>query len=227
MNIFRLESFRPPRECLVNLCQQAKAQGLLNELPKGRGTSPFVAVLRDIGRQYHPMLIIDDLSTVSAGGVIELRRIKEDWYIVAGLDSRFRHRATEIFFGSHDTLELLPLSKTEARQLAEDASRDLELPDKASFITDVINEAHGNPQAILDLVERARRTQERTVEHPGLQKTLPATPFLTLFLLWACVGRYTASSLGAPDVKILLAIVIAVLSVTIVFDRILVKGEKL
>jgi hypothetical protein len=225
--IFRLESFRPPRECLVNLCEQAKIQGLLDTLPKGRGTSPFLATLRDIGRQHHPVLIIDDLSNITTTGIIELRKLKETWTILAALDTRHRHRAQEIFFGSHDVLELLPLSKAETRQLAEDASQDLEVPDKTSSITEIVNQSRGNPQILLDLVERARRTQQMDLDHPGIHKTLPATPFLSLFLLWACVCRYTASSLGKPDWKILLAIAIIVLSLVIIFDKILVKGSKL
>lgn len=226
-NIYSLDSFRPPRESLVNLCEQLKEKGLIDEIPKGRGTSTFIKVLRQVGREHGLILVINDLSTITADGVIAIRKFKDDWTIIAGLDIRYKHRATEIFFGSHKFLELLPLTKVESSQLAEDASQDLELPDKASFIADVVNEARGNPQAVLDLVEHARRTQESSVEHPGLQKTLPATPFLTLFLLWACIGRYTASSLGHPDIKVLFALVIIILSITIVFDRILVKGEKL
>lgn len=227
MNIFHMESFRPPRECLVNLCEQAKIQGLLNTIPKGRGTTPFVDALRDIGRQFHPVLIIDDLTTVTATGVIELRRLKETWTIIAGLDSRQRHRAQEIFFGSHEVLELLPLSRSESRQLAQDASHDLDLPNKASFIADIANQSRGNPQILLNLIDRTRRSQDTDVEHAVNQQCLPATPFLSLFLLWACVCRYTASSLGKPDWKILLAIAIIVLSLTIIFDKILTKGSKL
>lgn len=227
MNVFRLESFRPPRECLVSLCEQARAMGLLTELPKGRGTSPFIAALRDIGRQHHPALIIDDLSTVTSVGVYELRKLKDTWVIVAGLDRRRQNRVSEIFFGSHDILDLMPLPKAEARQLAEEASKDIDLPSKASFLADVVNQSQGNPQVVLDLVDRARRTQETGFDHPGRHKTLPATPFLSLFLLWAFLGRYTAASLGQPDWKVLLVIAIVALSVVVVFDKILVKGSRL
>lgn len=227
MNIFHLESFRPPRECLVNLCEQVKAQGLLDAVPRGRGTAPFTTALREVGRQHRMVLEIDDLSTVTATGIIELRKLKETWTIIAGLDSRYRHRAQEIFFGSHDVLELLPLSRAESRQLAQEASQDIDLPNKASFIANMANQSRGNPQVLLDMVERARRTQDTNVEHPGNQRCMPATPFLSLFLLWACVCRYTASSLGKPDWKILLAIAVIVLSITIIFDKILTKGSKL
>ena len=227
MIIFRLESFRPPRECLVNLCEQAVAQGLLDAVPKGRGTAPFVAALRDIGRKHQVVLIVDDLSTVTATGIIELRKLKETWTIIAGLDSRYRHRAQEIFFGSHDVLELPSLSRIESRQLAEQASQDIDSPNKESFLADIVNQSRGNPQVLLDLIERARRSQDTNVEHPGNQRCMPATPFLSLFLLWACVCRYTASSLGKPDWKILLAIAIIALSLVIIFDKILTKGSKL
>ena len=227
MILFWLESFRPPRECLLRMCEQAKDKGLLAEIPKGRGTSSFVEVLRRIGRDHHPVLVVDDLSTITSLGVEELRKLKDTWTVIAALDRRSRHRAGQIFFGSHDALDLLPLTKAEARQLAEDASQDLQVPDRATFATDVANQSRGNPQIIMDLVERARRTQDHRVKHSGSEQCLPATPFLSLFLLWACVARYTASSMGQPELKILLAIVIVAISFIVVLDRVLVGGSKL
>ncbi|MDZ4231739.1 MAG: hypothetical protein U1C72_00615 [Candidatus Pacearchaeota archaeon] len=227
MIVFFLESFRPPRECLVKLCEQAKDKGLLDEVPKSRGTSPFMDALRRIGREHHPLLVIDDLSTITSLGVHELRKLKDSFTIVANLDRRSRHRAAEIFFGASDTLELQPLTKAEARQLAKDASQDLDLPERSTFVADVANQADGNPQVVLDLVDRARRTQDHRVERQGAGQCLPATPFLSLFLLWCFVGRYTASSMGEPDFKILLALAIAALSITVVLDKVLVMGSKL
>lgn len=227
-NLYRLDSFRPPRESLLKLCEELKAQGVLTEIPKGRGTSEFMAVLRHIGREQKPVLIIDDLTTITSAGVIELRQLKETWTIIAGLDVRYRHRATEIFFGSHEVLELLPLTKDESYQLARAASQDLDVPHKADFLAGIISEGRGNPQAILDLVDRARRRQNTGgLEHIGLHKTMSATPFLSLFMLWAFIGRYTASSLGEPDLKIILVILIVALSLAILFDKLLLKASKL
>lgn len=227
-NLYRLDSFRPPREALLKLCTELKERGLLTEIPKGRGTGEFMTALRQIGREKKPVLVIDDLTTITSAGVIELRQLKETWTIIAGLDSRYRHRATEIFFGSHEVLELLPLTKDESRQLARAASQDLVVPRQADFLAGIVSESHGNPQAILDLVDRARRRQSvGGLEHLGVNKTMSATPFLSLFLLWACIGRYTASSLGEPDLKILFVIAIVALSIAILFDKLLVKGSKL
>ena len=145
-HIFRLDSFRPPRESLISLCQQLKSNGLLAEMPKGRGTSEFVKALRQVGREHRPVLIIDSLNDLTATGLAELRKLIESWTIIAGLDIRHQHRATEIFFGSHDTLQLLPLTKSEARQLTDEASRDLELPEKQTFITSVMAEARAIPR---------------------------------------------------------------------------------
>lgn len=226
-HVYRLDSFRPPRERLAELCSQLKTKGLIPELPKGRGTGEFVKALRQVGRQHRPVVIIDSLNDITATGVAELRKLIESWTIIAGLDTRYAHRATEIFFGSHDVLQLLPLNKTEARQLADEASQDLDLPNKATFINTVLSEAASNPQAILEMVDRARRTRTGLVEHPGIQKTLSATPFLSLFLLWAVLSRYVAASLGHPDLKILVTLGIIALSLVIVFDRVLVRGNKL
>jgi hypothetical protein len=45
--------------------------------------------------------------------------------------------------------------------------------------------------------------------------------------LWAILTRYVASSLGHPDLKILVTLAIIALSLVIVLDRVLVKGSKL
>lgn len=227
-NLYHLDSFRPPRGCLIKLCKELKARSVLMEIPKGWGTDELMAVLRQIGRAKKPVLIIDDLSTITTDGIIELRRLKETWTVFASLDSRYHHRAAEIFFGSHQTLELLPLSKDESHQLAQAASLDLELPNKASFIAEVANQSHGNPEAILDLVNRARRRHPvGSLEHLGVNKTMSATPFLSLFLLWACLGRYMASSLGEPDLKILFVIAIVALSIAVFLDKTILKESKL
>jgi len=226
-HIFQLDAFRPPRESLVSLCEQAEDKGLIAELPRGRGTAPFIKALREIGRTHRPALIIDDLTAITPTGITELRKLIETWTIIAGLDVRYQHRATDIFFGSHEVLPLHPLSKSESQELTKIASQDLDLKNKSTFIANVVSESRGNPRAILEMVERGRRTQQADIDHPGMQKTLSATPFLSLFLLWAIVSRYSASSIGRPDLKIIIALFIVALSLPVIVDRILVKGSKL
>ena len=76
---------------------------------------------------------------------------------------------------------------------------------------------------IIDKERRRGKVVDATTEisHEAIQEPLPATPFLTVFLVIAAVSRYSASSLEMPDVKFILIVVIIIIAVLISVDKVL------
>jgi len=58
------------------------------------------------------------------------------------------------------------------------------------------------------------------ISHEAIQEPLPATPFLSVFLIIAVVSRYSASTI-IPDVKIILVVAIAIVAILILIDKVL------
>lgn len=230
--IYRLDSIRPAREKLIELCQQMKAGGVLSDIPKSRSVSAILKALIEAVKDRHFTLVIDSLSDITKEGILLLRKIKGHFTIVSSIESKQRNKLKDIFFGSHDVVSINPLSSEDAYRLADAAS--IELPTtpegREIFLKRVVSESKGNPKAMIEILEKEKRRGKivdasTEISHDALQEPLPATPFLSTFLILAIVARYGASSIGMPDWKIILIVAIAVVAVLLLIDRVL-KQDK-
>ena len=230
---YRLEDVRPPREKLISLGNQMVRRGVLPSVPKGRGTSEVLeAIKAGVGRD-RSVLVVDSLSDVTRDGISLLQKLKERFTIVAAIDRRQRSKLKEIFYGSQDVIELHNLPRQEAYQLAEAASADLRVSvaDRKLVLRRMVAESNGNPQAIMEIIEKERRWNrnlEATTElsYEGGEEPQPATPFLTVFLLIALASRFAATSVGMPDWKLIAIASIVVFAVLGLVDRILRHGSR-
>ena len=223
---YHLDEIRPAREKLVELCHQMKAEGELSEIPRGRGTSAFLKALIEAvdGKRY--TLVIDSISDITKDGIALLRRLKEHFTIIASIETKYRSKLKEIFFGSHETIVVKNMSYEQAYKLADAASIDLPttLKDRELFLKRVVAESKGNPRAIMEIIEKEKKrgkivNASTEITHEAMQEPLSAAPFLSTFLIMAIVARYGASSVGMPDWKIILIIVIVVVAVLLLIDR--------
>ena len=226
--IYHLDEIRPAREKLVELCQQMKADGALAGLPQGRSTSALLKALTDAVDGTHYSIIIDSLSDITKDGIALVRRLKEYFTIIASIEIKYRGKLKDIFFGSHDIVELKNLSHEEAFKLADAASIDLPTTPEGRelFLRRVAAESKGNPLAIMQIIDKERRRgnvvdASTEISHEAIQEPLSAAPFLSTFLIIAIVARYGASSVGMPDWKIILIVAIVVVAVLLLIDKVL------
>lgn len=230
--IFCLDDLRPVREKLVQLCERMKEAEVLQEVPKGRGTSSILHSLTTAMEGKHYTLVIDSISDITKDGVALLRKLKEHFTVFASVDLKHRSILSEIFFGSHETMEIGNLASEDAFRLADMASIDLPTTPEGRelFLRRVVAESRGNPKAIMEIIDKERRRGKvvdasTEITHEAAQEPLPATLFLSVFLVIAIVARYGASSLGMPDVKIILIVAIIATSTLLLIDKIL-KQDK-
>ena len=228
-NIYYLDEIKPAREKLIELCEKMKENGDLSEVPKGRSTSTLVKSLTESleGKQY--TLVIDSISDITNDGISLLRKLKEHCFtIFTSTDIKNRKKLKDIFFGSQDIIDLDNLRSKDAYKLAEIASVDLPtLPEERElFLKRVVAESKGNPKAIMEIIEKESKRgglvdASTEISHEAIQEPLPATLFLSTFLIIFVVSRYVTSTLGLPDWKIILIIAIVILAVLICVDKIL------
>ena len=119
------------------------------------------------------------------------------------------------------------MNNEDAFKLADMASLDLPTTSEGRefFLRRVVAESRGNPKAIMEIIEKERRrgkTIDASTEitHEAMQDPLPATPFLSAFLIIAIITRYGASALGMPDWKIILIVAIAVTLILMLVDKV-------
>lgn len=224
--LYFLESLSPAREHLTELCEQLHQDGLLKEMPKGRSTRTFVQPLIEAGKEGNLSVVIQSLSEITKSGIAILRRLADHWTIFCGIEPNQKSKIQDILFGKYEEILLNNLPRNTAYELIQKASADLSIPDQRAYLQNIFVHSGGNPQAILEMVDITRRTGELHPTHSGVQKVLPATPLLSMFMMMAVLSRYSASALSEPDLKVYVTLVLFGLIPPIVLDRILkMKGK--
>ena len=231
--VYRLEDLKPPRERLVELVEQMKADGAFVDDVSGKSTSKLLKSLFSAvdGKKF--ILIIDTLDTLTADGIALLRKLKDRFVIFSAIDEKYRSRVKEIFFGGCEILDIRNLPADDAMHLADAASADIATTPtgREQWLRRVAAESQGNPQAIVEIVDRERRRgrvvgADAEIVHEASQEPLPATPILSALALIAVISRYGASSVGRPDLKIILIVAAAVVLTLVLIDRILKQGVR-
>lgn len=225
-HLFRLDSLNPLRENLVNLCQKLHDRNLLSELPTGRSSTPFIEVLRSIDGDDPFTLVIESLNEAGNREIQALQKLANRWTIFATIDRKQKPKLNKIFFGNCSTIDLHNLNKNETLEFVKKTSATMNVPDPKAYYQFIYTQSEGNPQAIMDLIEMTRRTGNFTPHHTGVQKVLPATPFIALFLMLVFASRYSASALSEPSLKIIATLLIISIAPLIVFDKILKEKNK-
>lgn len=231
-NIFHLGAIRPVREKLVELCEQMKSQGVINEIPKGRGSSVFLKALINAVESKKYILCIDTLSDLTKDSIGALRQLKEHFTIIGAVEPKHRIKLNEAFFGSHEIIVVTNLNRDDAYKLADIASLDLPTTqgEKELFLRKVVAESNGSPKAIMEIIDKERKRGKlidatTEISHEA-NEPLPATAFLSFFLVVAVVSRYGASSMGMPDIKLILIFTIIIVALLIFTDKVLKQESK-
>lgn len=231
--VYYLDELKPPREKLLELCEKMKEDGVLSEIPKGRGTSAPLKALAEAAKEQHYTLVIDSISEITKEGIAVLRKLKRHFTIFTSVELKHRSKAKEAFFGSHDIVEIDNLNNEDAYKLADMASVDLATTSagRELFLKRVVAESSGNPKSIMEIIDKERRRgtiidASTEISHEAIQEPLAATPFLSAFVLIAVVARYGSSTVGLPDWKIISIIAIAILVVFVLIDKVLKKAAE-
>ena len=56
-----IERFSPVRDSLVRICEKLHKDGLLESIPKGRSSDPFLNALREVGKEHDLLLVVDSI----------------------------------------------------------------------------------------------------------------------------------------------------------------------
>lgn len=231
--IFFIDDLKPPREKLIELCGQMKAEGVLLEMPKGRGTSAPLKALAEAAKDQHYTLVIDSISEITKEGIAVLRKLKRHFTIFTSVDTKNRGKAKDAFFGSHDVIEIDNFNSTDAYKLADKASIDLATTSggRELFLKRVVAESKGNPKSIMEIIDKERRRGKiidasTEISHEAMQEPISALPFLSAFAAIAVVARYGTSTVGMPDWKIISIIAIGLLLMLVVIDKVLKKAAE-
>lgn len=224
--IYLTDTITPPKENLVSLCEKLMEDGLIEEMPKGRSTTPFIDAVREIGKSGKYTLVISSLNDIGRNEMRVLRKIAQHWTIFSSIDRNQKPKLDQLFFGNYEAIELENLDKKETFELARKAAADINIPDMKAFLNHIYTQSQGNPQAIIEIIEKTKKTGNLSPEHSGMQKVLPATPFLSLFVMAVVLSRYSASALSKPSLKIYAIVILLGLAPLIILDKILNQKAK-
>jgi hypothetical protein len=221
--IYHLDDVKPPKVKLLELCEQMKRDGIVQEIT-GKATTTVLKSLKKAVNGERYIIVIDSLDDITQDGIALLRKLKEDFTIFAAIDIKYRNKLKDIFFGSHDVVEVDNLKSEDAFILADMASVDLLTTpeDREPFLKRVVAESKGNPKGIMEIIDKERRRGKvvnaaTLVSHEAIQEPLPAKLFLRPIGIITLLGRYISSSIGMPDLKIIFTgVFIAVLALLVV-----------
>ena len=232
-NIYRLDDMRAPREKLVALAKQMKADDALMDEPSGQSTEAFLQSLISARKPGKYALIIDDLTYTESSGVLLLQKLKDYFTIITAVDAIQRAKVNKIFFGGRDIIDVLPLEPDEAFALADKASMDLPTTagGREGFLNRVVDESKGSPKAIMEIIDKERRRghvvdADTEVEHEAVQEPLPAKPIIKFVGLVCLAGRFIASRLGMPDLALILIGMAVVAGLLVLIDYLLEKAAR-
>ena len=224
--VYQLDEFSPARAALVALCEQLKEDSIIGEVPKGRTSKPFIDAIRNASKSEKITLFILSLNDITKSEIRVLRRLAECCVIFSSINPYNKTRLKEIFFGNYHEILIEGFGKNTTFEFASRMTVDMNIPDKAAYLKYIYVESKGNPKAIIELVNATKSSGNTAPQHLGVQKVLPATPILSLFLMAAIASRYSATALSQPDWKIFATIIILGIAPLLVLDKILKTRRK-
>lgn len=221
--VYRVERLAPLRETLVELCAKLVGDGHLTEMPKGRSSTPFVRALVQAGKTADFTLAIDSLDNLTKQEVRAVEQVAQTWVIFGAVEPGHKATVERAFFGRASFIEVGNLNKNECLELGRKAiaKAGLSLADEQAYLNHLWAESHGNPGALLTMVEQSQKTGTLTPEHTGARQVLSATPLLTAIWTAVVISRYPASALSEPQWKVWASIIIFGLLPFILLDRLL------
>ena len=220
--LYRVENLSPVRESLVELCNLLVDNGLLEELPKGRSTKPFLEALRSIQTEQRLTLVVDTITDANKSEIDALRKLAEHWLIFTSVEHGHKEKLDRLFFGKYERIDIGNLPRKQANELARRALAGVNLQDEEAVLSHLYNESNrGNPRALLEMVENMKKTGTTLPEHAGQHKVISASLFLSLFTMILVVLRYSASALSEPSLKIYGTVAVCCLAFFLVLDRVL------
>ena len=149
------------------------------------------------------VLIVDDLSDLTASAARLIHRLNKKFVIIAALHEV--KAGYEKYFWRFDRVALANLPRADARQLIRQCAVGADVEDLRMLQTCVLQQSAGNPRAIVEIVGRLRkeaaitRSAVRDVVHTGARPRIDLTPGLIVVAMVLLAARFIARGIGSVD----------------------------
>jgi hypothetical protein len=140
------------------------------------------------------ILLIDTLDNISNKGVQTLEFLKDHFTIIGSAREIKIDKSS--FLWNFDTIRLKNMSRSEAIDLIQRLSYNLQIPDYDLFKNHVYEQSAGNPRAIYELCDRYQKEPIltaktiRAIHHHGARKEIDCTVIILIFLATIACLRY-------------------------------------
>jgi hypothetical protein len=147
-----------------------------------------------VTQKHEYTILVDSLDHITNKAVQTLEFLKDHFIIIAAAREIKIDKSS--FLWNFDIIRLKNLSRSEALQLIERLSSDLQISDYELFKNHVHEQSAGNPRAIYELCERYRKEPLltaktiRAVRHHGARKEIDCTIIILIFLATIACLRY-------------------------------------
>jgi hypothetical protein len=207
---------------LLGLCQTLHAAGHLRlpgadvppvawaecTRPLGRLNIPeLTGVVAESLHERQYVLILDQLEGVTPSLVPTLERLLAEALVLGA--TRRLHAACQKLWWAFDRIDLPALGREEARRLLWAVAERDQISDPGMFETRVLDQAAGNPYAIVEMVRQVAGVPEvsrqaiRDLQHGAGVRYLDLTPALLLVGALLVVARFVALGLDDRDLYII------------------------
>jgi integrase/recombinase XerD len=111
------------------------------------------------------------------------------------------------FLWSFELIEIKNLSRAESFELIQKLSYDLEIEDFEMYRNHIFEQTNGNPQAIIEMVDRYRkepfilRDTIRSITHSGALREYDMSYVVMLMIASVAILRYLTSELDNPSLR--------------------------
>jgi integrase/recombinase XerD len=149
------------------------------------------------------VLIIDDLTDITRSAAAALSHLNQKFVLFSSV--RQIRKSLEYFFWKFDRIELDSLTRYESLRLIRYLCRDAVMEDAQLFETHVLHRSGGNPRAIIEIVERAKKEPvitagfSRNISHSGAMKKIDLSPAFILIAAACIASRFIARGTGNMD----------------------------
>ena len=211
--IIRVKGLGPVRQAIIEIAEALHNAGVFQpdagdfEAVKKQHTRTSVQgwtqMVLDSVKHNAWVLIVDDLSDLTASMARLIHRLNKKFVIIAALhEVKASH---EKYFWKFDRVELANLPPPDARQLIRQCAAGADVEDLRMLQTYVLHKSAGNPRAIMEIVGRLRkesvitRSAVRDVVHTGARPRIDLTPGLIVVAMVLLAARFIARGTGSVD----------------------------
>jgi len=218
-NILRIDDMHRPKTILGGLLlelfngdKEAIGEALfkdqdIHKIITRDSAKRLVELLIQITKPLEYTIIIDDVGTVTKGGVGVLEKINNHFHIICAARQLKVDYGT--FLSNFQRIELKPLSRTESLELIQKVSQPFirRIEDYEAYKNHIFENTNGNPLSIIEMTQRYQKEPDITLEvikdirHTTalheIDMSLPIVVFLSSLMVLRYVGGEVGEDAGA------------------------------